>query len=293
LAEQIIDPLWPHFRPLWTDLQSISKSDIFIAGGYGLFLKQLWLRQNEIKTVVPLESWRNASPRVTKDVDLILTVDLIGSERNQKVRDVLNDNQFRSATEVGGKHWKFVKDLDKEQSVVLEFHSPVPIDKMKDVQFDEMRVKHKPSLGENGVHGRTNPEAMGCNFHPTYFEWEQTGLQLVNPVTWSIRKLIASRDRWVKSQDQSKLQEFRGFSQEQATKHAQDVCRIVAMVTESERDDSQKIVEELRGSQPFVEASKILNTHFRSDNPSVLAVRTYWAPESWEQINAVLDGWFR
>jgi hypothetical protein len=67
------DLLWPHFMPLWQDLRAASSTGILIAGGYGLFLKQRWLSEGTPpRTVVPIQNWRDAIPRVTKDVDLVL-----------------------------------------------------------------------------------------------------------------------------------------------------------------------------------------------------------------------------
>lgn len=37
------DLLWPHFQPLWRDLVAACSTNILVAGGYGLFLKQRWL----------------------------------------------------------------------------------------------------------------------------------------------------------------------------------------------------------------------------------------------------------
>lgn len=62
------DILWPHFRPLWFELRDLGAGEILIAGGYGLYLKQLWLGGNrELQIVIPLEQWVDAAPRVTND----------------------------------------------------------------------------------------------------------------------------------------------------------------------------------------------------------------------------------
>ena len=47
------DLLWPHFQPLWRDLVAASSTNILVAGGYGLFLKQRWLSSSaSLPTVV-------------------------------------------------------------------------------------------------------------------------------------------------------------------------------------------------------------------------------------------------
>ena len=51
------DLLWPHFRPLWRDLVAACSTNILVAGGYGLFLKQRWLSNTVgLPTVVPIQT---------------------------------------------------------------------------------------------------------------------------------------------------------------------------------------------------------------------------------------------
>ncbi len=79
------DLLWPHFIPLWRDLAAACSTTILVAGGYGLFLKQRWLSsQASLPTVVPIQNWLDTTPRVTKDVDLVLGLDLIKDAGQQK-----------------------------------------------------------------------------------------------------------------------------------------------------------------------------------------------------------------
>ena len=73
----IDDPLWAHFKPLWLDFEKAGGA-ILVAGGYGLFLKQQWLLESDTeRIVIPLEGWQDAVPRATKDMDLVVSLDLI------------------------------------------------------------------------------------------------------------------------------------------------------------------------------------------------------------------------
>ena len=68
------DILWPHFKPLWSDLRGLGTGNIQIAGGYGLYLKQQWLRENpERQIVIPLAQWIDATP-VAARADLAFQV---------------------------------------------------------------------------------------------------------------------------------------------------------------------------------------------------------------------------
>jgi hypothetical protein len=107
-------------------------------------------------------------------------------------------------------------------------------------------------------------------------------------------KLTAMRDRWEDSQDQSKSQRLRDFSQLQAIKHAQDVCRVIALVTPEERDVAGEVAVALRHQLPFQSAASIVDSHFRSDrNPAALSARNNWRQEDIVQVDKMLDHWYR
>lgn len=289
------DPLWPHFQPLWADLQNKQADRIFIAGGYGLLLKQAWVWQTEVSIVIPLNRWRDANPRVTNDVDLVISVEIIaGTSSNQSILVALSKNGFLVTEKLLGKRWQFTKCIGENRSVLVELHAPHPGQPRADIRVEEIRVKHHPPLGDAGIHGRTNPEAIGCELQPSRFELGGQAISIVNPVTLCVMKLTALRDRWEASQDLSKTQRDREFSQLQATKHAQDVCRIVAMVTVDERNSASRIVAALKHEAPFEIAAKIVDTHFRDErNPAARSARNSWEQEDVLQIDKILDSWFK
>ena len=247
------DRLWPHFQPLWRDLVAAASTKILVAGGYGLFLKQRWLSSStSLPTVVPIQSWLDATPRVTKDVDLVLGLDLIKDAGQQKsVISALTRNDFKASDRAHEQRWKFLKRLPGDQLIVVEMHAQRPGPDLDGITATNKRVKHKPSLGEQGVHGRTNPEAVGSELHPFEFSLDDVKLAVPNPVTWSVMKLTAARDRWVSSQDLARDEESRESRRVQAAKHAQDLYRVIAMMTLEERDRSSEVVESLIGTDAF------------------------------------------
>ena len=289
------DPLWPHFHPLWTDLQKVASSDLLVAGGYGLFLKQRFLLANPaLPVVVPLDRWLDASPRVTKDLDLVIGLDLIATEeRHQSILDALARNGFSVSERPSGRRWQFVKPLPDSRMVLVELHAPRPKDGHPGITVTDHRVKHKPSLGDAGIHGRTNPEAAGYDLCPFRFEIDGINPAVVNPVTWSVMKLTAMDDRWTGSQKVDAEEETRNFAQQQAIKHAQDVCRIVASMTRNERDTTDAICEALKNTQSFQRAASIWNETFASErSPAALSAKLNWSPVDFEIIRSVGSSWF-
>jgi hypothetical protein len=288
------DLLWREFEPLWQRLTVVSNG-LLVAGGYGLLLKQLSLRADRDRPiVVRLEDWGDATPRVTKDLDLVLGLDVISSaDRQAIVSRTLADLDY----EVREPRWQFVKRLAEAREVVVDIHSPLPTEgdgRGGHLSFDKLRVKHKPSLGERGVHGRQNREAAGSELFPYRFDVNGLDIGVPNPVTWSTMKIVAMRDRWHRSQDTAKGEEYRTFHGEQAIKHAQDVCRVIAMTTAEERDRAGQVVNVIRSTDSFVEAANACERFFLAiDGWGTRAVRQLWRSDDLAVIREVLGSWYR
>jgi hypothetical protein len=283
--------MWQEFKPLWVGMQATG-GQLLVAGGYGLFLKQHWLLSNNgVPIVVRLSQWGDATPRVTKDLDLVVGLDIISASQSQKL--MANALQARDF-DVKVPRWQFEKKLDADRSIIVDLHAAVAVSKHPNLQMDKLRVKHKPSLGQDGIHGRQNPEAIGCDRHSFRFEIEGIELAVPNPVAWCVMKLTAMRDRWSKGEDRSRREEDRTFHRDQAMKHARDVYRIVAMTTREERDHAVEVLEEIHGEQSFVEAGTIQRNFFRdSDGWGDRVVRALWQADDQALIRSTLAEWFR
>ncbi|AMV30486.1 hypothetical protein VN12_00120 [Pirellula sp. SH-Sr6A] len=289
------DLLWPHFQPLWKDLVVTSSTSILVAGGYGLFLKQRSLSSSaSLPTVVPIPNWLDTTPRVTKDVDLVLGLDLIKDASHQKsVVSALKQNGFDASDRESEQRWKFLKRLAEDQLIVVEMHAQRPDASVDGITATDKRDKHKPSLGEQGVHGRTNPEAIGSELHPFEFSLDGVNLVVPNPVTWSVMKLTATRDRWAISQDLARDEESRVFSRLQAAKHAHDVYRVIAMMTMEERDRASEVVESLIETDVFDAAKRCWQNDFAGNPiPVVQELERKWREGDQATIRGVLSGWF-
>ena len=290
----IDDPLWAHFKPLWLDFEKAGGA-ILVAGGYGLFLKQQWLLESDTeRIVIPLEGWQDAVPRATKDMDLVVSLDLISdTSANRQLFDALEKQEFQVSKTAHGKRWQFFKEIGDDQHVIVELHTPLPEKNIESLQANRFAVKHKPSLGDRGVHGRTNQEAIGSEVHPFQFQLEGVSVVVPNPVTWSIMKLTAAEDTWSRSLDPQKDSEQRGFLRRQAIKHGNDVCRAIAMMTLDERDLSQQIVEALKGKPPFERAAMAYRDFFTGeDDWATEILADNWATEDLETIHTVLRSWY-
>jgi hypothetical protein len=290
----IDDPMWNEFRPLWADMP-LADNQVLLAGGYGLFLKQHWLLDiRDYPTIIPMENWRDAAPRVTQDLDFVLGLDLLASAEGQgMIVQALDKNKFKVVEK--NARWQFEKNLEQKKRILVDLHAELPDPENQNLETDKrVRVKHKPSLGDYGVQGRQNPEAAGSNLHPFHFTLEGISILVPNPVTWSVMKLIATRDRYLRAQDQSQDNKDRAFHRDQAIKHASDVIRVVAMTTRDERDRAAEVIGGIRGKPLFPDAVTTCEQFFsRNDGWGTQVTSQMWREEDFKLIQQTLTDWFR
>jgi hypothetical protein len=249
MSEDLQDGLWPHFVPLWTDLRAITPK-LLLAGGYALFLKQRWLISRArsistssgatlvddkgaaltavtVPTVIDMTRWSDVNPRVTKDFDFIVSLELIASEGDQKtLSGVLAKHGFEVVAR--NARWQFEKKVTSDQSVLLDFHAPSPTEPRDDLRVDERRVKPRRSLGPTGIHGHKNPEANATELHPFTFAYQAVELWVPHPLAFAIMKLMAMSDRWRAASAAAASPEERLTEGRLARKHAEVRKRIVS-----------------------------------------------------------------
>lgn len=90
-----------------------SEPALIIGGGYGLYLKQLYLRENpSVRTLFALKDLPGA--RTTNDVDLILRAEIVtDSESMRSIREALDALGF-SVVETA-KYTQFVRPMQQGQ----------------------------------------------------------------------------------------------------------------------------------------------------------------------------------
>jgi hypothetical protein len=264
-----------------------------LAGGYGLFLKQRWLLSNRGHSIaIPLEKWQDTTPRVTNDLDIVIGLALLASAEAQRfIVQALEQNNFRVVEE--HPRWQFEKQLDPNRRMLVALHADMPESGNQNLALDKLRVKHKPSLGDEGVHGRQNPQAAGCSLYPFLFQIDEITISVPNPVTWSVMKLISARDRRQKSEDTERTEEYRNFHHYEAIKHARDVARIIAMTTRDERDHAHEVIAKIQDQAYFIDAAAACERLFlREDGWGAQVASRHWRADDFDVIRDVLAAWF-
>ena len=104
-------------------------------------------------------------------------------------------------------------------------------------------------------------------------------------------KLTATSDRWALNQDTQIDEERREFSRAQAAIHAQDVYRVVAMMTMDERDRASEVIASIVETSAFLIAALCWRNHF-ADNPLpvVQQLGANWQADDAATIREVLSG---
>jgi len=287
------DDLQPELRDLYRRMRDAKVAPLAVAGGHGLFLKQRWLFEQGIEDiVVPLARWRNPNPRATKDFDVVVECAFLADRKKQAVIvAVLKECEFE-VTETNPR-WQFEKELSPGRKIILELHAETPGVDLPQLKVSGPRVKHKSALGDAAVHGRHNPEAIGCDLHPFLVPDEGLEIPVPNVITWAIMKLTAMDDRYARSQDGTLNAETRSFNSSEAGKHASDVCRIVAMASRKEVDDASEVAARIRKEPAFVRAAQIVREHFLPDHGiGVMLTEGQWEADDHRQIRDLVGAWF-
>ncbi|MBK5256672.1 MAG: hypothetical protein JJE39_11615 [Vicinamibacteria bacterium] len=230
---------------------------------------------------------------MTKDLDIVVGLELIADEATHRGIQTALAKQGFAASERNPR-WQFEKRLSESHTVIVELHARRPAQDTPHLKADRYRIVRKPSLKAEGIHARLNPEAVGCELLPCEFEVEGVMVAVPNPVTWSVMKLTATRDRWRRSDEEARSIESRQFERAQAEKHAQDVCRAVAMTTRDESDAAQSVVDAIRATPEFESAGQALVEFFGDAGGRVArAVGPNWGTDDFALICKTLADWFR
>jgi len=245
-------------EPLLTTLLDLdsalnSRKKLIIAGGYGLFLKQLYVRDNpQIRTLFGEDALPNA--RTTEDIDLILRAEIVTDSASMKViRSVLDQLDFTAVK--AAKYTQFVRPMslghvkiDLLAAPLGEFASRVP--------RDARRVKPRPSVG---LHASKLEEALAVDRHAILIpiqgqlssgEPHATEVLIPQAFTYLLMKLCAYRDR-MDDADKNLGQH-----------HALDIYRIVGLLMQDEDSDVRGLIAEFAQHPVVIEARQIAATHF-------------------------------
>ena len=224
------DPLLTTLLDLDFALQSQPK--LIIGGGYGLYLKQIYLSAHpELQTLFALRSLPVA--RTTQDIDVILRDEIVTDSKSmQKIRTALDQLDFTVVDTA--KYTQFSRPMNPGR-VKIDLLA-APLGEFADrVPKDVRRVKPRPSVK---LHASKLEEALAVDRHATIIpvsgtlsngEMHITEVLVPQAFSYLMMKLFAFRDRL---DDADK-----GLGQH----HALDVYRIVGML----RRDEDPLVREL------------------------------------------------
>ncbi|MCC7349134.1 MAG: hypothetical protein IT446_01070 [Phycisphaerales bacterium] len=207
---------------------------VLLGGGYGLYLKQLHLARSGVRTLIGAELW--PAPRATEDLDLMLSAELVAEVRSMTaLRGALDRLDYRVVE--GSEYLQFVRTINATHVVKVDLLTAQLdlLQNIADISADGRRAR--PTAADHPMlHAHPTDGALTLMESPLVIQLAGTlsdGRAFAAPVTipnsfnYLLMKLTAYRDR---RNDPDK---------DLGRHHAMDVFRIVAMLTEPERDQVQ------------------------------------------------------
>lgn len=245
-------------EPLLTTLLDLdatlnSNPKLIVGGGYGLYLKQLYLRDNrQIRTLFDIDDLPTA--RTTEDIDLILRADIVTDSQSMgTIRAALDHLEF-SVVETA-KYTQFVRQMSPGQ-VKIDLLAPPLGDFASRVPADSRRVRPRPSVN---LHASKLEEALAVDRHaipiPVTGQLStgaahSTEVLIPQAFTYLLMKLGAYRDR------------MNDDDKDFGRHHALDIYRIVGLLTEDEDHYVRELNAELVEHPTVIEARQVAMAHF-------------------------------
>ena len=227
------DPLLPHLLDILTAPVS---SDLILAGGFGLRLKQEYLRQTGARTLIsPLPP-----ARATQDLDFFLRMDLwLDSAKGAAVRNLLNTLSYRERVA----HLKFEKplspDAPDERLVKVDLLARTPrADENVPVRRASDPTRHPSRVGSGSgidLHGGETPEAFAVEDSPILIQVSGTTTSGV-PAQAVVR--VPHPYAWL---NMKAAQDWTARPKPFSEKHAFDVYLLSAMLTQGELEQAEAL----------------------------------------------------
>jgi predicted nucleotidyltransferase len=244
------DPLLTTLLDLDAALES---RELIVGGGYGLFLKQLHVRDHpDVRTLFSHEIL--PTPRTTEDIDLILRAEIVtDSESMKEIRDALDTLGFEVVDTA--KYMQFTREMEPGQVKIDLLAAPLG-EFAGRVKKDVRRVRPKPSVK---LHASKLEEAVGVERDTLRIpisgtlssgESHETEVLIPQAFTYALTKLCAFRDRM--DDDDKDL----------GRHHALDLYRIVGLLAQDEDAAVRKLSEEFASHPVVIDAGEVAATHF-------------------------------
>lgn len=231
-------------------------ADLLLAGGFGLYLKQLHLEASKARTRLPTNQWPRA--RTTQDIDLFLRAEVVAdASQMAQYRAVLDRLEFK--VEAEAKWLKFRRSV-KGQDVVVDLMVG-PMGDLEDAT-ERSTIRVKPR-GSSGLHARATDDALGVENEPSRIPVAGTrsdgvahscDVLVAQAFPFALMKLGALRDR------------INDTNKDEGRHHALDLYRIMAMLTESEDAVAGELATTFAGHAAIAQA--------------ILVIDEYWMPKN-------------
>ncbi|WP_153559412.1 hypothetical protein [Roseimaritima sediminicola] len=232
-----------------------SETTLLIGGGYGLFLKQLYLADHPgVRTLLTPDDLPDA--RTTNDIDLILRAEIVtDSESMKSIRMALDELDCRVVETA--KYTQFSRSMPQGQVKIDLLAAPLGHFAER-VPKDPRRVKPRPSVK---LHASKLEEALAVDRHALSIPvegklsaGEEHRAEVLVPQAFSylLMKLCAFRDR------------MNDVNRSLGQHHALDIYRIVGMLTREEDTHVRSLSAEYAEHPTVTEARAIAAKHFIS-----------------------------
>ena len=130
-------------RTALTDLVRAVSADgirVFLGGGYGLYVKQVYLMEMGQRTFLPIEAW--PKPRGTPDLDIFLPTELVVDLTNMvRFREVLDKLEYKADPDA--KYMHFDKTLAQGSVRVELLTGPIGSELRDKVQIKRPRSSQR------------------------------------------------------------------------------------------------------------------------------------------------------
>jgi virulence-associated protein VapD len=258
---------------------------ILLGGGYGLYLKQLHLAQAGVRTLIGAELW--PAPRATEDLDLMLSAELVADARSMTaLRAALDKLDYKVIK--GSEYLQFVRTVSATQVVKIDLLT-AQLDVLKSFPAINADIRRaRPVAADRpDLHAHPTDGALTLTESPLVIEVAgalstaqafSARVTIPHPFNYLLMKLTAYRDR---RNDPDK---------DLGRHHALDVFRIVAMLTEPERDQVQANLRAFAGNAQVQSCVKLVRSDFASATaPGVLAMRAHPLWQNDQQLPVFLE----
>ena len=258
---------------------------ILLGGGYGLYLKQLYLAGTGVRTLIGAGLW--PTPRATQDLDLMLSAELVADARSMTaLRDVLDKLGYQVVE--GSEYLQFIRIFNVTQVVKIDLLT-AQLDVLKNIPAIRANSRRaRPAAADHPeLHAHPTDGALTLMEAPLVIEVTgtlSTGRAFTAPITipnsfnYLLMKLTAYRDR---RHDADK--DF-------GSHHALDVFRIVAMLTELERDQVRASLRHFATNAQVQGCVELVHSDFSGQSaPGVLAMRRHPLWQNDQQLPVFLE----